>query len=172
VQPWYVPDSSEVRDSSTLARFRGASPRRVSSFVVELEEVRQAVWDAFQRLFVGGIPVAALEACVDAAPVVIPLGVRFRFKVPYDCRIVQASLYSDIPGNLLLDIVKTTHAAYPVGVSIVGAAPPALAGTDKYEDNSLTGWAVDLAAGDILLVNFVANDVVRQLLVSLQVVRF
>jgi hypothetical protein len=79
---------------------------------------------------------------------------RARISVPYSCMIVAWRITSldDTSGSCVLDIWKNTFANYPAtnADSITASAKPTLTTDTKAESTTLTGWTVNLDAGDCL----------------------
>jgi hypothetical protein len=80
--------------------------------------------------------------------------------VPYACRILSATLLSDVAGDAEVDIQSAPFASYPPvgGDSIVGAAPPTLSSADTSQDATLTGWTTTVPANSTM--RFVLDVVV------------
>lgn len=89
----------------------------------------------------------------DGAGVALVAGQTVRGTAMTAMTITDATVLADIAGNCTVAIWKDTYANYPptIADSIVGGAPPTLAGVDKNVDSTLTGWATSVAAGDTFL---------------------
>jgi hypothetical protein len=73
--------------------------------------------------------------------------------IPEACKIVGVYVLTQGgAGSCLIDIRKTTFAAFPPGTgdTIVAAAAPEIIAGVKYYDTALTDWLIDLAPDDIL----------------------
>ena len=114
---------------------------------------------------------AALVFLVDGGGEAITSGVKGYLRVPFNCTIERVTLAADQVGSIQVDIWKSTYAAFPPtdAGSITGGNEPEIAGSNKGEDASLTGWSTNLNEGDILAFN-VDNAVgIASVTISLQV---
>jgi hypothetical protein len=75
--------------------------------------------------------------------------------VPFNCTINSWSLVGDVSGNLEIDIWRANNAIPTISDSIVATNYPNLTAQQINSDSTLTGWTVNLIAGDIL--NFKVN---------------
>lgn len=82
--------------------------------------------------------------------VVTVAGSEVEFTVPYACTITGWTLLADAAGNLTVEVEKATYAGYPTTANIAASAKPTLTAQQKNSDNTLTGWATAVAAGDVL----------------------
>lgn len=89
--------------------------------------------------------------------------------VPYAGALNAWTLLSDTPATLTVDLRRDNFPSYPPtpGDSIVGAAPPALANSNKATSTALTGWQRLFTDGDILQPVVTANDLATKLTISL-----
>lgn len=90
----------------------------------------------------------------------------------------QVTLLSDVAGDIVIDIRKTTYAAYDAwsthpaaGDSIVGSSVPELTSAYKYQDAALAGWDTSFSAGDLLAVHVSSAATLTQCLLSLKITR-
>jgi hypothetical protein len=99
--------------------------------------------------------------------------VKGYIEVPFACTITAVRLLADVSGSIVVDIWKDTYANYPPvdADSITAAAVPTLAAAIKYQDTTLTGWTVTVAAGDILGFNVDSAATVKIVTLSLTVTR-
>lgn len=93
--------------------------------------------------------------CVIKDDPVIGIGAYVDLVVPFNCAIIYAQGLSDQDGDIVVDIWKSTFAEFPPvnGDSITASAPITITAADSVYDATLTGWAKDLLAGDILRFN-------------------
>lgn len=72
-------------------------------------------------------------------------------------------------GSCVVDIWKAAYAAYPptIADTITAAAKPTISSGVKYDDATLTGWDVDIAAGDTLIFNLDSSSVFTSIFVFL-----
>lgn len=82
----------------------------------------------------------------------IAVGVFCDLSVPFDFDITQATLVGDPSGSLEIDVLNVPLGSYPPtsGDSICGGNLPELVGTSNYQDSTLTGWSVSIAADSVL----------------------
>lgn len=98
-----------------------------------------------------GIP-GGVQAVFDGGGGVVAVGAYCDIRVPYAFLLNKVTVLADVAGSLVVDVRVGSFAAYPpTGAdSIVAAAPPSLAGTNKSEDTALTGWTKQVAAGAVM----------------------
>ena len=60
------------------------------------------------------------------------------------------SLYSDISGNISIDIKSCNYTTYPTTLSINASTRPSLTNALKNKDASLVGWVTNVSTGDLL----------------------
>lgn len=98
---------------------------------------------------------SAIEFVIDGGGSVISTGLKGFLEVPWKCTIKAARIVSDPDGDIVVDIWRDTFSGFPPasGDSITGSNPPELGGSDHAEDETLSGWDVDLLAGDWLAYN-------------------
>lgn len=101
-------------------------------------------------------------------------GVLGYVEVPFDCTIVAGRLFAaPDPCDVEIDIWKSDFATYPptIADTIVAAAPLTIVADDHSEDTTLTGWDVDLVAGDILAFYLASVTDAVYLAISLRVTK-
>lgn len=77
--------------------------------------------------------------------------------LPYDCEIIEARLYADVQGSLVVDIWRAAAGGIPTDEdSIVGATPPTLS-AQQTSLNEATDWSTSLSEGDVLAFNVVGT---------------
>jgi hypothetical protein len=89
---------------------------------------------------------------------VIPAGTRLIRNVPFGCVPIAWRIYASPSTSAVVDVQRSTFAAYPPSVSIAGTELPTLSGATKAEDLSLTTWASSIASGDVLAAEISANS--------------
>lgn len=87
---------------------------------------------------------------IDGGGGVIQAGAKGYVRIPVTGKIIASRLFADVTGSIVLTISKGSYTDFPTVTSIVAAAKPTLAAAQKSEDTTLTGWTVDVTAGDIL----------------------
>ena len=96
---------------------------------------------------------------VDGGGSVITAGLKIGYVIPFDCIITQATALGVLPantnGSIVFDVWKTTFASAPPldANSITASAPPTITAAKKSQDNTLAGWIIAVAAGDVLFCN-------------------
>jgi len=78
------------------------------------------------------------------------------------------TLVSDVPGNLILDVKKSTYQNYPTFNSIAGTEKPTLSNQSKNKDDGLSTWNTTLNAGDILRFEVQSCDLIKQFLIAIK----
>lgn len=103
----------------------------------------------------------------------ISTGVKGFVEIPFACQITAVRLVADASGSIVVDIWKDSYANFPptVADTITASAKPTLDSAQKAEDTTLTGWTKSLAAGDWLGFNVDSATTVKQVTLSLTLVR-
>lgn len=106
----------------------------------------------------------------DGGPV--STGIHGDIYVPFSCTITKVTLLADQAGDLVLDIWKAAFASYPPTVTetITAAAKPTLTNDLTYQDSVLSGWTVNITAGDVLRFNVDSAATVTKVTVALDAV--
>lgn len=111
---------------------------------------------------------------IDGGGTVITAGVKGRFVVDFNATIIGVTLLADQAGDIVLDLWKDTYANYEtmsVADTITAAAKPTLSAAVKSQDNVLTGWSVNVNAGDVFIVNVDSAATVTQVSMALKIRR-
>ncbi len=89
----------------------------------------------------------------------ITIGHKGQIQIPFNGTIFKWTLMGDVPGNIEIDVLKDSYAAYPpfVGTSIAGSELPHLTASAKAQDEALSTWSTAVSAGD--LIGFKVNSV-------------
>jgi hypothetical protein len=103
----------------------------------------------------------AIEFVFDGGGATLTPGVKGFLEVPFGCTIKRWTLVAAQVGSIVIDVWADSYANFPptAGDSICGSDRPTLAGTQKGQGTTLTGWTVDLAEGMILAFNIVSASV-------------
>lgn len=105
----------------------------------------------------------------------ITTGIKGDLFVPFACTITQVTLLADQNTGATafqLDIWKDTFANYPptVADTITASNKPVISiGASKGQNNTLTGWNVNIAAGDILRFNVDTTSTVTRVQIGIDV---
>lgn len=105
---------------------------------------------------------------VDATPNVVSTGVKGQVTIDVTGTIESWTLVSDVPGNLVVDVKKTTYQNYPTFSSITGTEKPTLSSQSKNKDDGLSTWNTLLNAGDILRFEVQSCDLVKQFMIAMK----
>lgn len=119
----------------------------------------------------GGHPTRAITCVMDGGGAEITTGIKARIYVPYNCTITAVTMLADQTGNAVVDIWKDSYANYPptIADTIVASAPPTISGSNKSQDNTLTGWTTSISAGDTLIFNLDSITNIEYLVIVLTV---
>lgn len=105
---------------------------------------------------------------VDATPNVVSTGVKGQVTIDVTGTIESWTLVSDVPGNLVVDVKKTTYQNYPTFSSITGTEKPTLTSQSKNKDDGLSTWNTLLNAGDILRFEVESCDLIKQFMIAMK----
>lgn len=108
---------------------------------VTLKETRGASWA--ETLTGAGISVGV------ASPYIL---------IPFAATITNVTLLASDACDAVVDVLKSTYAAFPTLASICGGNEPELSSSEKSQDPVLTGWSTGVLAGDILQFEVVSID--------------
>ncbi len=98
--------------------------------------------------FSGLLPILDVEFVMDGGGLDITAEIQGKLRIPFDCTILAARLVTEGgPGDMVVDIYKGLPSTI---TSICAAAKPTLAAAEEYEDLTLTGWNIDVVAGEYL----------------------
>ena len=103
----------------------------------------------------------------------ISTGIKGDRLIPYGCVIGKVTLLADQSGSIVIDIWKDTYANYaPTDAdSITASAPPTISAAIKAQDETLTGWTKEIAAGDTLRFNVDSCATIQRAILVLEVVK-
>ena len=118
-----------------------------------------------------GKPASALNIILGDGLSEIVTGVKGVVEIPYACQITAVRLAGDAVGSIVVDIWKDVFANFPPTATIVASAKPTLASVQASEDTTLTGWTTSVAAGDWLAFNVESASTLKQVTLSLTLVR-
>lgn len=105
---------------------------------------------------------------VDATPNVVGTGVKGQVTIDVTGTIESWTLVSDVVGNLVINVKKTTYANYPSFSSIAGTEKPTLSSQSKNKDDGLSTWNTLLIAGDILRFEVESCDSIKQFMLAMK----
>ncbi|WP_325435620.1 hypothetical protein [Pseudomonas nitroreducens] len=103
-------------------------------------------------------PAGVVGASFDGGGAAVAVGSACEVTLPYGMTLAAATVLGDAAGSIALDVQVVALASYPpTGAnSIVGSAPPGLAGAISSQDTTLSGWSRSLPAGSV--VRFVVTS--------------
>lgn len=123
------------------------------------------------------MPVGAMEFVCDGSGSTLSLMTYGYLEIPFNCTIVASTLMSDQVGSCVLDVRRTTAAAFnppthpSAADSLTASAPPTIVSGTISQDITLTGWTTTLNQGDIVGVAVVSATTVTRVTLSLKVQR-
>lgn len=108
---------------------------------------------------------------IDDGGAVIVAGLKGGFEVPFDATIigVRMGALDGLSSSMVVDLWKDTYANFPptVADTITASAKPTITTATKSKDDTLTGWAKDVKAGDWIFVNVDSNTAFTKVALSL-----
>lgn len=110
---------------------------------------------------------------IDSGSLDMSSGVKGTVTLDVSGTIDSWTIIADTPGNLILDIKKSTYNNFPTMTSIVGTERPQLGVLNqstqrKNKDDDLSTWDRVLNAGDILQYEVLAVSNIRRFLIALK----
>lgn len=118
---------------------------------------------------------AGICLIIDGGGSAITTGQKGSLEIPFDCTIDSVELLADHVGSVVVDIYKTTYAAYDASAhpaaadKITGTSKPTIVAGTKYTDAALSGWTKAITAGDVLAFNIDSVATIQRLTVTLNV---
>lgn len=111
---------------------------------------------------------------IDGGGSVITTGIKGFLEIPFACTILGWTLLSTdasaLAGSATIDIWKDTFALYPptLGDTITGGSKPSLSAVNK-NTGGVSGWNVNITAGDILGFNVDLATTVTKVTLTLKI---
>jgi hypothetical protein len=116
-----------------------------------------------------GVVISTIGITLDAGVTTIGPGVKLDIPVEHAQKITGWTLLGNRDGNLEVDVLMTSYAAFPAGfVSIVGSTPPELIAQEKAEGDA-ADWIVDIPDDSILRYTVVGADLISRATLTLNV---
>lgn len=112
-----------------------------------------------------------LQFVIEGGGAVIAAGSKGYIQVPFNCTIKGWTLLAAQSGSIVIDIRKSTHAAFPPTASICASAKPALSAVQKGTSTTLTGWTAAITKKDILELYVDSCTSITRITVVLDVTR-
>jgi hypothetical protein len=116
---------------------------------------------------------SSIGVTIDGAGTAISTGVKGYISIPYACKISLVTMLADQSGSAVVDIWKDTYANYPptVADTITASAKPTISSATKSQDTTLTGWTLNVAAGDVLAFKVDSASTITRLTLVLKVTK-
>lgn len=102
---------------------------------------------------------------------VISTGVKGYITIPFNCYIDGFTLLASPSGSMVVDIHKSTYAAFPTTASICASELPTLSGAQKATNRAIASWTKTLTEGDILEFHVDSCATITRASVSLRLSR-
>lgn len=104
---------------------------------------------------------------------VVPTGIVGDIYVPFACTLSAATVLADTAGSMTLDIWKAPYGSYPPTVAnTITSGGIVLSAVNKYQNLTLTGWTIAVAAGDVLRLNINSAATITRFTLALSALRF
>lgn len=144
----------------------GTAPLSIASTTVNTNFNADMI-DGFHIDELGGVYLASVGWSFIIPAV---LGIAAYVEIPFDVTITEVTLVGDVSGSCVIDIWMDTYANFPPtnADTITSSTPPTLSSAQKYQDNTLTGWTVDLLAGSWLAFNVDSFTTVAQVTLAIK----
>lgn len=115
----------------------------------------------------------ALMFAINNSGNVVPTGIVGDIYVPFACTLSAVTVLADTAGSMTLDIWKAPYASYPPTVAnTITSGGIVLTSVNKYQNLTLTGWTVAVAAGDVLRVNINSAATITRFTLALSALRY
>jgi hypothetical protein len=183
-----VASQTSVGGGWSVITASGAAPAGAVSGQIQLALVVPAhtigEWDSIELIrmpnlssdVVGVLPTANLPArasaisyVIDGNGSVVSTGGKGQVSVPSACTVTGWVITGDASGSAVVDVLRSTYAAFPTTASIAGTDKPTLSSAQKNENTGpLSGWgSTVLNAGDIVQFNVNSCSTCKLLIVTL-----
>ncbi len=122
-----------------------------------------------------GLGNLGIQFVADGAGFALTTGIKAYLTVQHACTITGVTMLADQSGSIVVDIYKSTYAAFDpptvpaVAHKITSATPPTISAAKKSVNTTLTGWTVALAAGDVLAFDITSITTIQRITVGLKV---
>nr|WP_321349813.1 hypothetical protein [uncultured Methanoregula sp.] len=91
-----------------------------------------------------------LQYVIEGGGAQVTTGSKGVLQVPFGCTITGWTLIADQSGSAVVDIKKSTYAAYPTNSSIAASAKPTISTAQKAASTTLTGWTTTINENEVL----------------------
>ncbi len=108
---------------------------------------------------------------MDGGGSVLSTGIHARWSCPVACTVTGWVLVADQSGSAVIDVLRSTYAAFPTTASIAGTDKPTLVTVQKNENlGPLSGWtSTALATGNVLEFNLSSITTCQVLTLTLNI---
>jgi hypothetical protein len=115
--------------------------------------------------------VRSINFVIDGSGSVPGTGVYGQISIPFACTLTGWVLTADQSGSAVIDVLRSTFAAFPTTVSIAGTDKPTLSAVQKNQNlGPLSLWgSVAINAGDQLQINLNSVATVTRLNLTLNI---
>jgi hypothetical protein len=96
---------------------------------------------------------ASIQYIIDGGGSVPSTGAKGQISAPFACTITGWVITGDVSGSAVVDVLRSTYAAFPSTSSIAGSDKPTLSAAQKNENLSLSAWTTAINAGDLIQFN-------------------
>jgi hypothetical protein len=112
---------------------------------------------------------SAIFYTIDGGGAIISPGLKGQVNIPVSCTVTGWVLTSDVAGDAVVDVLRSTYGAFPTTSSITGSDTPTLVTTTQKNENlAISAWgSTALLAGDQLQFNVVSATSVTRLNLTL-----
>lgn len=105
---------------------------------------------------------------VDSGSLAMTAGNKGSLTLDVAGSIASVTILSDQTGSVRVDIKKSNYSNYPTFTSIVGSSYPQITNSNKYFDDTLSGWTTDFTAGDIFQFEVIYSINITRFVISLK----
>ena len=108
---------------------------------------------------------------IDEGGTALTTGVKYQMKASGSYRVLGWTLIADVAGTIVVDVHKSTYAAFPTTATMSATEKPTIAATNQKGQNlALTDW-VDVVEGDILEFIVDSCSTITRVTLTLDMVR-
>jgi len=139
--------------------------------VSEITSLTDSRPDFFLAGSSSGVSTRSLQFVIDGGGAVPSTGAKGQISLPYACTITGWVLTADQAGSAVIDVLRSTYAAFPTTASIAGTDKPTLTAVQKNENlGPLSNWgSTAINAGDEIQINVGSATTVTRLNLTLNV---
>jgi hypothetical protein len=101
----------------------------------------------------GTSSVRVISFVIDGGGVAPSTGAYGQLSIPFACTITGWVLTADQSGSAVIDVLRSTYAAFPSTASIAGSDKPTLSSVQKNQNLAVSAWTTAINAGDEIQIN-------------------